>query len=127
MPALQQMRHVYDLFATRAWHLLVPDQQHRLVTAGYEEGATYAAAAHAADGSFALVYLPTTRTITVDLSLLNGPIAASWFDPTNGASQPIDGRPLDADQIEQFMPPGSNSAGDPDWVLALDPASEVTP
>jgi hypothetical protein len=98
----------------------VPDHDHTFLTTGYEEGTTYAAAACASDGGFALVYLPTQRTITLDLRRLAGPVAAQWFDTTSGAYTPISGSPFANTTDQQFSSPGYNSAGDDDWVLALE-------
>ena len=119
------MTHVRDLFAPRAWHTLVPDQRHSLLTKGYEAGATYAAAARAADGSFALIYVPTRRSIVVDLRRLAGPVRARWYDPTDGTYTTSSPLPLPNTAEHAFVSPGLNSVGDDDWVLALetDPGS----
>ncbi len=54
----------------------------------------YATAARTADGSLVLAYLPTRRTVTIDMTRLSGPIKARWFDPSNGAYTAIAGSPL---------------------------------
>jgi hypothetical protein len=95
-----------------------------LVTAGYEADATYAAAAYAGDGCCALVYLPTNRTITVNLGMVRGPIVARWFDPTNGAFLPVGAGPTVSTAAQLFTPPQRNSANDADWVLVLDQAQQ---
>ncbi|MCK7480560.1 MAG: glycoside hydrolase family 140 protein [Candidatus Moduliflexus flocculans] len=75
------------LFASRPWQTLVPDQAHALVTAGrgtFWSGGTpssgisqndYVAAASTPDGKLAIVYIPTSRTITVDLARLSGSVS----------------------------------------------------
>ncbi len=119
-PASRQMAHVRELFATRAWYKLAPDQLDRLVTdgRGFFGNDDYAPAARAADGSLALVYLPTPRTITVNLDRLRGPLIARWFDPTNGDYQTIAG--VSQSGKQQFTPPEKNSAGAGDFVLVLE-------
>jgi hypothetical protein len=79
----------------------------------------YVAAAIVPDGTLGMAYLPSVRTITVDLSRLSPPVCASWFDPTNGAYAEIEGSPFSNTADRPFTPSGNNSAGDGDWVLLL--------
>ena len=46
------------------------------------------------DGSLVLAYMPTPRTLTVDMSKLGSPARASWYDPSLGASYAIPGSPF---------------------------------
>jgi hypothetical protein len=130
--ASQDNVHVQNLFRPRAWQLLVPDWNHTVLTAGYGTwGALdYAAAARASNGSLIVAYLPSARTVTVDMSRLAGTLSASWYDPTNGALSTIAGSPFSNIGSRQFSPPGSNSAGAVDWILVLEtgsPAATPTP
>ena len=105
-PGATQMVYLKSFFESRAWYNLVPDQTHRTLTAGYGtmiadkgyvggvDSNDYATAARTADGSLVLAYLPTRRTVTIDMSQLSGPIKARWFDPSNGAYTAIAGSPL---------------------------------
>jgi hypothetical protein len=113
---------VRGLLELRPWWRLIPDEKHELVTAGYGtwKQADYVTAALADDGSFALAYLPSPRPLTVDLSKLGGPVHAQWFDPTSGKYQEADDSLLSNVGKRGFEPPGSNAAGDGDWVLVLD-------
>jgi hypothetical protein len=120
------------LFESRPWHTLVPDQAHTLVTAGYGTywpGGTpssgisqndYVTAASTPDGKLALVYIPTARTITVDLAGLSGAITARWYDPTTGTYQPIAGSPFPNTGSQAFTTPGVHADGAGDWVLVLE-------
>jgi hypothetical protein len=67
-----------------------------------------------------MAYLPTIRTITVDMSQLSAPAIAQWYDPSNGIYILISGSPLDNSGMQQFTPPGNNADGDGDWVLVLE-------
>lgn len=119
-PGRRQMTHVKALFASRAWHTLEPSMDDTLLAAGRGEGAAYAAAARAADGSFALVYVPTRRTLTVRIESLRGPITARWFDPTNGSFRTApDPAWRDGGEVA-IASPSRNSAGDEDFVLVLE-------
>lgn len=131
-PGVVQFGHCRDLFASRPWQTLVPDQAHELVTAGYGtywSGGTpsygisqndYAAAAATPDGRLAIVYIPTSRTITVDLARLAGEVTARWYDPTTGVAQAISGSPFPNSGPRTFTTPGPHADGAGDWVLVLE-------
>jgi hypothetical protein len=129
-PGVMQLSYMKNLFAGRKWYDLVPDQARTVVTDGYGTPATlgtgsvtadaYATAARTPDGTLIMVYMPTTRPITVDMSKLSGPAAARWYDPTLGEFIPISGSPFANIGIRQFTPPGNNHDEDGDWVLVLE-------
>jgi hypothetical protein len=132
-PGSQQMAYVQALFLPRAWHQLIPDQQHRVVTAGYGtfDGSTtpgnryvmtsdYVTAARTPDGNLVMAYLPSLRTVTVDMSQLRGSAIAQWYDPSRGTCAPVAGSPLPNTGQRRFTPPGKNGDGDGDWVLVLE-------
>jgi Protein of unknown function (DUF4038)/Putative collagen-binding domain of a collagenase len=127
-PGAVQMKYVQALFEPRRWDDLVPDQQHKLVTAGFGklDDFDYAAAARTPDGRLAMVYIPDKRTINVDMSQLASPAIARWYDPASGKFHEIAGSPLANNGTHQFATPGDNAdgPGNADWVLALE---TVTP
>jgi hypothetical protein len=104
---------------TIAWWKLVPDAEHEFLTAGFGawKQADYATAALADDGTCAVVYLPTPRTITVDLAKLKGPVMARWFDPTTAEFKVVEGAPFSQLSKREFTPPRANSADESDRVL----------
>ncbi|HEU5075096.1 MAG TPA: DUF4038 domain-containing protein [Polyangiaceae bacterium] len=110
---------IKNLFASRDWHLLRPDRGNLLVTAGRGTRGqlSYVTASRASDNSFAVVYIPSGGTITVNLRRLSAPATASWYDPTDGRYVAI-GTGLRGTRT--FTTPGSNAAGDNDWVLLLE-------
>ena len=115
----RDMVHVKTLFSSRAWYDLIPDQQHKIVTGGVGEynGTDYLAAAITRDGSTLIAYMPTARTITVDLSKLSGSeVNGWWFDPCTGVSKAAGKFPTSGPT--QLTPPG-----DGDWALVLDDAA----
>ena len=81
---------------------------------------TYGPTARTSDGSLVIAYLPTSRSVTIDMSKLAGPAAAHWYDPTNGTYVLVAGSPFQNVNARQFSPPGHNSAGDGDWILVLE-------
>jgi len=119
-PGAVQMRYLRALFDPRPWYALVPDQEHSVVTSGYGTfGETdYVTAARTPDGTLVMAYLPTPRTITVDMSRLSGTATARWYDPTTGTYTPI-GELANVGE-QQLTPPDVNGAGDGDWVLVIE-------
>jgi len=115
------LSHLRALFDASAWWTLEPDVSNTLLTSGIQSGAARAPAARATDGSFALIYMPNLRTLTVNLARLSGPnVRARWYDPTTGNHAAIAGSPFPAGGSRTFTPSGNNAGGYGDWVLVLD-------
>ena len=126
-PSLQdegarQMAFVPRLFAARDWWKLVPEAAEELVTQGRGKVGDddFVTAARATDGSLAIVYIPKSRPLTLDLSRLSGPIKANWFDPTQGSLKPVQAGPLLNKGTREFAPPEKNAGGESDWILLLE-------
>ena len=128
-----QMAWVKALLEPHPWFDLVPDQQHKLVVAGYGtfDGAShegnhyvmtsdYVTAGRTPDGRLAIAYMPSLRPLKIDLSQLNGPATARWYDPSRGTFSPIKGSPFPNSGQPYFIPPGNNADGDGDWLLVLE-------
>lgn len=118
------------------WHQLIPDTGNALVTAGrgsrvsgytsgggggqYEPAFTnsYVAASRTPDSgsgsSLALLYLPNHTTITIDQTKMVSGYTATWVDPVSGATSSAT-----AGSTYNSTAKGTNSQGDPDWVLVL--------
>ncbi len=119
------------------WYELVPSGlggMKTLITAGggAVSGDDYVAAAATSTGSLLVAYVPPAHSgsITVDLTAMSGSIQARWYDPTTGTYQAISGSPFANTGTRTFTTPGTNSAGDGDWVLVLESGptlSSVTP
>ena len=120
-PMSNNMSRLGNLFSSRAWYNLVPDQNHSVVTEGYGSfgNPDYVTAARSGDGALVMAYVPSSRTLTIDMSKLSGPVTAAWFDPTNGTHAVISGSPFANSGSRDFTTPGNNSRGDADWVLLL--------
>lgn len=119
--AVSQIARLRTLFSTLAWWQLVPDIDETFVTSGrgtrLDDDAAmdvldndYVTAAKTPDGTTAVVYLPTARTITVDRGKLADATVATWVDPSSGATRP-------APTTSSFTTPGANAQGDHDWLL----------
>ena len=56
-----------------------------------------------------MAYVPSARTITVDLGTLSGPVTARWYDPTNGTFTAIGDGPLANNGSVSLATPGANA------------------
>jgi hypothetical protein len=84
----------------------------------------YAPAAATHDGSLFIAYMPSLRPLVVDMSKLRGPVRARWYDPTDGSYHDVAGSPFAAASAKEFDPPGTNAAGEGDWILLLERESD---
>jgi hypothetical protein len=127
-PGAVQMAYVTALFEPRAWYDLVPDQGHTVVTSGFGIFGSndYVTAARTPDGKLVMAYVPSARTLTVDMSKLSGTVAARWYDPTTGLFADISGSPFANSGSHNFTTPGANADGDEDWVLVLELSVNAT-
>lgn len=111
------MSNFGKFFKDRKWNLLIPDWTHTSITAGYGTwgNVNYVPAARTSDGGSIIAYLPTSSTITVDMTKItatNG-VDCQWFNPATGIYTTIGNFPNTG--TKTFTPP---SAGD--WLLVLD-------
>lgn len=120
-PGARTLSHLRSLFESVSWWTLRPDADKTLLTKGAGERADQAVAARASDGAFALVYVPSARTLTVNLGKLAGPsVRARWYDPTAGSYTILPGSPFRAAGSMAYASPGHNTNGFGDWVLVLE-------
>ena len=116
----RSMTAVAELMGSLRWWTLEPDIEGMLLIDGRGPEDARAVAAQAADGSAAILYLPDTRNVTVDLGRLRGErVTASWYDPRDGRLVAASAAPPPAAGRHVFTPPSSQSAPDTDWVLLL--------
>jgi hypothetical protein len=105
------------LFGSRSFFLLEPDRRRVTTIPNHQYGPEYVASASASDGSTLMAYLPTRKTIIVDLAGISGTsTTAWWFNPRSGDAALIGTYPTSS-RLE-VLPPG-----DEDWVLVVDSAS----
>ena len=121
-PGATHMGIMRRLFESRPWYLLVPDQA--LIAAGQRPGEEHVQAGRAADGSFALLYLPRGGEVVLEMTKLSAKRArAYWFNPRSGEHMAIGEFPCAGRR--RFATP---SAGvDNDWLLVLDDAARAFP
>lgn len=124
-PGARSMSVLKELMSSQDWWLLEPDLDGSFLVGGAGRAGSRAVAAMAADGSYALVYVPSSRRIALDLGRMGGnQVAAQWFDPSTGQVAPSEGSPF-APGIRFFGPKRENGSGFRDWVLILSSPSRL--
>jgi hypothetical protein len=114
--ATQHMAHVKALFTAYKWHLLEPKTGMQLVTSGLGSGTERICSAIASDATFAMIWKPSSGTVTVNLSALApSPIRARYYDTTTGSYTTVSGSPFPNSGTRSFAWPGER-------VLVLDSA-----
>jgi hypothetical protein len=121
-PGAFQMGYLRRLFESRPWQKLVPDQS--LIVGDSGSGADHVRTARADDGSYAFVYTPTGKPVTVRLDKISGErVNVFLFDPRAGVSVGMgEVTNKGTRQFETF----SRGRGN-DWVLILDDAAQKFP
>jgi len=120
-PGARDMARLKIFFSARPWYDLAPDEKHEVVVDGLGEfnGLDYLAAARTRDGGTVIAYLPSSRTVTVDMSKVAGKsVKAWWYNPRTGTSQ--DAGEFPSFGKHRFTPPAEG-----DWLLVLDDASRA--
>ena len=109
------MVHFNNLFKAIDWYNLIPDNQNEMIVdgSGPINSIDYVSGAVSKDGNLGVIYFPSFKKITVDLSVFSqARIAAYWINPSNGNKLFIRFYPNRG--LEKFTPPYMN-----DWVLLL--------
>jgi hypothetical protein len=107
---------VGKLFMSRPFYKLVPDQS--VIKSSNSQGSGYMMSARANDGTFVVLYTPTNKAVTVDMTKISGSsVKVWWFNPTTGAAS-LSGTFANTG-TQAFTPSGSG-----DWVLVMDDAAQ---
>jgi hypothetical protein len=121
-PGATQMHHVRALMKSRSFLNRIPDPS--LIVGSPMGGLDHVVATRADDGSYAMIYLPRGKPVTIALDKLAGArISAWWFDPRTGTAKRAGDYETHGQQ--NFAPPSSGDGQD--WVLVLDDAAREYP
>jgi hypothetical protein len=112
-PGANQMQYLRALMESRPLLEAIPDQSILVTPQGSAE--SHVQALRAADGSYALIYLPTRQSVVIDFERLTRRAMNSWwYNPRTGQATAI-GQAHAMGHVA-FTPPVDG----PDWVLVLD-------
>lgn len=120
-PGARQMQHVRTLMESRSALIRIPDQS--IVASDPGTGLSHVRATGAVDGSYAFVYIPDGRAVSVNMAKIGGTVQASWFDPRTGVFTAI-GQFANSG-TQSFDAPGTTETGN-DWILVLDSLGPTT-
>jgi hypothetical protein len=122
LPGALQMRHARELLESRPFLVRVPDPS--LLASDAGEGTEHVEAARGSDGSYAFVYTPAGKEVTVRMDRIAGDtVAAWWYNPREGSSRALGEYPNRG--THEFAPPAEGPGND--WVLVLDAAARGFP
>jgi len=122
LPGAGQVRYARALLESRPFLTRIPDQT--LIASDAGKGTDHVQATRDADGSYAFVYVPSGKPVTVDMDKLSGEkLRAYWYDPRNGKAKEIG--TFARSGKREFTPPSAGQGND--WVLVLDDAGRNYP
>ena len=116
-PGAFQVGYLRRLIESRPFLQRIPDEG--LVLQGQGNGGEHIEAFRATDNSYAMVYLPVGKAITVSTAWSKNGITGWWFNPKDASVQKIN--PLSANSSITVTPPVTGTGND--WVLVLDDAT----
>jgi hypothetical protein len=124
LPGAGQVQHARALLESRPYLSRVPDQS--LITSEAGKGGDRVQATCGEDGSFAFIYLPAQKPVTVHLGKLSGAkLRGWWFDPRDGSALPAGEFANDGER--EFAPPAGPDKEPRDWVLVIDDVAKKFP
>lgn len=115
LPGASQVQHARWLLLSRPYLSRIPDQS--LIVSDPGSKTHHVRATRDSQGSYAFVYLPSSRSAELDLSVLNGDTLRTWwYDPRTGNAQDL-GLIAKPSRLSVTPPDGG-----PDWVFVADSA-----
>ena len=121
-PGAFQVGYLRQLIESRPMLKRVADNTIILAGQG-NKPAEHMEAFRSADNSYAMVYMPVGKSITVNTSLFSKKITAWWFNPKDARVQKID--TSETKDAAEFTTPTIGLGND--WVLVIDDASKHYP
>lgn len=120
LPMARQVKHLKHLMLSRPFLSRIPDQS--MITLQQGENNDYISATRDESGSYAMIYFPTGKEVTLDVSMLQGKILKSWwYDPRTGNA--YQNGAIENRGSITISPPTSGKGHD--WVLVLDSSESV--
>jgi len=126
LPGSSQLQHCRNLIESRPYVSRIPEQglwgNVSCVNCNLGSGGEVIRSTRNEDGSYAMVYIPSSQRITIDFGKLSArSIKAWWYNPRNGQARLI-GQFDQSEGNKEFYTPGNDQTGR-DWVMVLDDAA----
>lgn len=117
LPMANQMKYLKNLMLSRPFLSRIPDRE--MILDKQIDDESFVIATRDTEGTYAMLYFPTGKTIKADLSKLKGKtLKATWYDPRTGAS--FSGDEISVKSNALLTPPSLGKGQD--WVLVIDDA-----
>ncbi len=114
----EQMKHLKNLMLSRPYFTRIGDPS--VILSG--KGKDYVDLVYATrdeQGTYAMIYLPQNKPVTLDLSKVSGQTKnVWWYNPRTGNATKQ--KPVKSNQSQEFTPPKEGK----DWILVIDDASK---
>ncbi len=115
LPMANQVKHLKNLMLSQAYFSRIPDQS--MILADQQDDEHYVIATRDSQGSFAMIYFPTGKSVEIDLSKLKvDELKGNWYDPRTGVTFPYLGENLQKGKNSIKAPSSGNGQ---DWVLVV--------
>ena len=116
LPMATQVQHLKNLMLSRPYLTRVPDQL--MVVDTQVDDESYVIATRDQEGSYAMIYIPTGKEVTLNTSILKSKtLKCSWYDPRTGAW--FDAGIVSSSPSFTYTAPSTGGKGH-DWVMVLD-------
>lgn len=117
LPGAGQMQYVRRLLESRPFLTRIPDQS--VIISDVGKTAHHIRATRDTHGRYAFIYLPTHRSVMIDLEKLTGSkLNVHWYNPRTGEAHYVG--EIERVGTREFTPPQQW----PDWVLVLDDVAQ---
>lgn len=120
-PGATQVGYLRKLIESRPMLNRIPDNT--ILLKGQGDKAEHIEAFRSPDNSYAMIYLPVGKAITIATSNFPGKIAAWWFNPKDASSKKIG--IIENKGVMEFVSPTIGVGND--WVLVIDDATKDYP
>ena len=117
-PGAYQAGYLRKLIASRPMLQTLPDNS--IIIKGQGEKGEHIEAFRATDNSYAMIYLPVGKTLTIKPDNMGNKIVAWWFNPKDATTQ--NPATLERKAEMEFTPPTTGFGND--WVLVIDNATK---
>ncbi|MDX1939835.1 MAG: glycoside hydrolase family 140 protein [Saprospiraceae bacterium] len=115
LPMANQVKYLKNLMLSRPYLTRIPDQN--MIQTLQNDDEHYVIATRDAQGTYAMVYFPTGKTVELDLSILSSKkLKATWYDPRMGVY--LNEIKIRKSNNYKALPPSSGKGQD--WVLVVD-------
>jgi hypothetical protein len=118
-PGAFQVGYLRKLIESRPILSRIPDNT--IIVKGQGEKGEHIEAFRSADNSYAMIYVPIGKAITIDISNFSKQIIAWWFNPKDASVQKIG--EMENKRTMEFITPEVGFGND--WVLVIDDAKKA--